>query len=414
MTTGSKLKLDTYTTIMLRAAQQMGCMLQVMPDREHLLKGYCPFHESSQIENTLTLLIDTSQGYFTCYNCKTRGNAKTFIARVWMIALTDVTALAQQHPDAGLDRPPYPQEYLVPVTKKTRYSQRQNTAVLTLAAAHYRENLQNNYEAIRFMVNTGIELRTARQIGLGFSNGQGLREYLKERQISEEEIQASPLFDPNSGREIMADRLTLAELDDAGGVSWMTSFTPPGNKPWERQRPSTVPLPGRRPRLMNMRVLGRRQKAVAITDDPRLYIALCAQHVPASLITRRSPTTDQLADYADSLATLLERKKARQITVMLQDNTAGARLHDRLRESRPKIRTRTALREEMDRLLNDGTADQETLFIARRGDPPAEKEEENQADGPPKDNNTDGHRRFRPPTQKGKAVDRRKNRTAGC
>ena len=369
MTNGAKLQLDTYTTIMLRAAQQMGCMLQVMPNREHLLKGYCPFHESSRIENSLTLLVDTNQGYFTCYNCKTRGNAKSFIARVWMVALSDVTLLTQQKPEAGMDRPAYPPEYLVPVTKKTRYSQRQNTAVLTLAAGYYRNNLDNNYEAIRFLINTGIEPRAARQLGLGFSNGQGLREYLTERGINKEEIQASPLFDANSGREIMANRLTLAELDEAGGVSWLTSFTPPGNKPWDRQRPSTVPLPGRRPRLMNLRVLTNRQKAVALTDDPRLYIALCAQHIPSTLVTRRSPTTEQLKDYAESLTTVLERKKTRQITLMLQDNTAGARLHDRLRESRPKIRTRTALRPELDRLLNEGIIDQETLFVARRGKP---------------------------------------------
>ena len=414
MTTVPKLHLDLYTTIMLRAAQQMGCMLQVMPDREHLLKGYCPFHESSQIENTLTLLVDTIQGYFTCYNCKTRGNAKSFIARVWVVALTDVTVLAQQKPEAGLDRPAYPAEYLTPVTRKTRYTQRQNTAVLTLAASHYRNNLENNYEAIRFLINSGIEPRTARQLGLGFSNGQGLREYLRARDISEEELQASPLFDANSGREILAGRLTLSEMDESGGVSWLTSFSPPGNKPWDRQRPSTVPLPGRRPRLMNLRVLSRRQKAVAVTDDPRLYLGLAAQQIPAALVTRRSPTREQAKDYAESIATVLERKKARQIAVMLQDNTARASLQERLLQSRPKIRTRPALRDELDRLLNEGSIDQDALFIARRGDPPPEESQEQQ---PPDEQHTKAiqqRRRFQPHAEKGKAVDRRKSRTEGC
>ena len=109
MTASNEETHESYTSIMLRAADQMGCNLEATPDRPNLLRGFCPFHNSTQIHNSLTPMVDTKTGFFTCYNCKTRGNTKTFVAKAWEDSLSDVTILAKQIKEPGMDRPPYPE-----------------------------------------------------------------------------------------------------------------------------------------------------------------------------------------------------------------------------------------------------------------------------------------------------------------
>ena len=373
-----------YFAQMMKVASDLGCQLQPNPHNRNQLRGLCPFHEASKLQNLKTLVVNTNSRKFWCTYCNTGGNPITFMAMAWSISAWDARVLAaNEENEIRAVRPPYPQEYFgrneggVPTP--------QNSALLTLATRYYGETLMVSYEPLFLMARLGIRPERARETGAGYCKGQGLREYLLERGVSREEIRISPLFNPNTGAEVMNGRLTLSDLDYTGATLWMTSTIPEEmreDNTWNKEMPSTYGIPGMRPFLFNNKTITRPGHRLTLTDDIRLYLLLECNEIPATLITRRYQDGGRPDEFAAQVARTLHERGIQDLTIAVHNRRRSYGIKDNFLECNEQNRETSLYRQEILEVLNDPQGHLEDFKKRSPGPIDGNDTEENPAEAP--------------------------------
>ena len=331
---------NSQFTNMLKMAREMGCQVQPSTGNPNILLGLCPFHESRTTQEAKTLQIDLSTARFWCVTCHASGNPTGFIARVWGVSAQEAYDLIRAGSKMEPDRPiwgtqPQPRDHSGP-------PQAQNSAILTMAAKYYRQQVEHSYNALHFLVRMGITPQKAMEHGFGYCTGEGLREYLERRGATTEEIEACPLFQELTGMEFLAGCPVLADTDWTGATIWMMAILPEENEnsnnngmAWPMHRPRTRGIPGRRNRLFNLKNVTPGSGSVTMTDDARLYLVLEASGFPTTLITqtRRPNNADVITE---RIASGLAGRNPGRIVVAMHDRELGERIGRATKAERPE------------------------------------------------------------------------------
>ena len=317
-----------FFTAMLQLAGDLGCQLSTTPSNPDVLRGLCPFHDASTLNNANTLQINTRSARFWCIICSAEGNPLAFISRAWGVSARDAHQLLTIDPSPTAERPPYPPDHFQ--SEDGRPSP-QNTALLTKASRHFGKKIYTNYEALHYLANLGIPPRQAELSGIGYATGQGLKDDLVEHGIHEDEILQSPLFSQNVDIEAFAGRITLSDLDFTSATLWITTLMPETPQPgsaWPSEKPIPRGIRGFKPYLFNLYSISQRFPRAILTDDPRLYMVLKTQNIPTSLITQRRRPTLGLADHCGRMAHSLLNRGLTHLIMALHDTEVATALRD--------------------------------------------------------------------------------------
>ena len=344
---------DQFRDTMIRIAQEMGCQLRPTAHNPSMLRGLCPFHDASTVTDSKTLEMDTRSPRFWCQMCEATGNPIAFAAMAWGVSATDAHQLLKENPDAGSERPDYPERHHEKPTLENAANAPQNTAILTRATAYYGRQARRSYPALYFMAKLGITPGEASKIGLGYCEGQGLRKHLQDNGIREKELTHSALFHDLVDTETFAGRIVISDMDFTGAALWMTSMPPEEPETgyiWRERKPPMYGLPGRRMYLMNLYSISSRNTEGALTDDPRLYAVLAAKGVPAALITQRRRTNQNLKIHCERVIQALRQKRVTRVVMAVHDHQQRNMIMQMMAETMPDVhvavRTRaSAIRE---------------------------------------------------------------------
>ena len=339
---------------MMRLSEEIGCQLKPNTKNPAVLNGLCPFHEAETLREAKTLSIDTEMLRFWCSTCDASGNPLAFIARVWGTSARDTYHLIEHQisnkGEITSERPAYPAKHFQRPREKAPIPQ--NTALLTRASKYYGRKLLGNFEPLHFLVQLGIHPRQATKIGLGYSTGEGLKEYLSQHGFSEDEIDNSPLFYESSDLEALTERITIAERDYTNAAMWMTSIPPEGlneNHKWSDRKPKTYGIRETRPHLLNTVTLTRRNPNAVLTEDARLYIILAVNEIPCILI----PQIDEdLSKNADLVLNELKSKNLENLSIAMHHREArrniGTRIPEEIQNANIRYFSRNDIMETLD------------------------------------------------------------------
>ena len=346
---------------MMRLSEEIGCQLRPNTKNPAVLNGLCPFHEADTMRDAKTLTIDTEMLRFWCSTCDASGNPLAFIARVWGASARDTYHLIQhqikEKGEITLERPPYPSKHFQRPREKAPIAQ--NTALLTRAGKYYGRKLLENFEPLHFLVQLGIHPKQATRIGLGYSTGNGLKEYLSRHGFSEDEINSSPLFYESSDLEVLTERITIAERDYTNAAMWMTSMLPEGlneNHKWSDRKPKTHGIRETKPHLLNTVNLTRRNPNAVLTEDARLYIILAVNDIPCILIHQ---IDDDLNKNADMVLNELKNKNLENLSIAMHHREARRKIGTRIPEEIQSARVRYFTRDDIMGTLDIQTRDLE-------------------------------------------------------
>ena len=359
MTTTRYRNTEEHFPRMMKLSEEIGCQLKPSATNPAVLNGLCPFHESDSLRGASTLSIDTQMLRFWCAVCEANGNPLAFIARVWGTSARDTYKLIQhqvsKNREITADRPAYPEEYF----KRHRETSPipQNTALLTRASKYYAKRMLENFEPLHFLAQLGIHPSQAAKIGVGYSTGKGLKEYLSQYGFSQEEIDNSPLFHQSSDLEVMTERITIADRDYTGAAMWITSILPQEpdeNRMWSERRPKTYGIKEIKPYLMNNMVLTRRHTNAVITEDARFYIVLAANQISCILIHQME---NDISRNTDLVLNELRRKDLDNLGIAMHHREARRRIGTKLPREIQGVAIRYFTRNDIMNVLNVQTRD---------------------------------------------------------
>ena len=336
-----------------RIAQESGCQMEEQPNVPFNFRGFCPFHEGDSITDTRTLLLNSRTNRFYCQYCRVQGPPHAFFARMWQTTMQDALQLLQHYPEAGPDRPPYPD----PETES-------NFALLTRASRHYQEAVTSP-EAVAFLTALGVDWKAAKRAGIGYAPGDTLYAYLKEQGAGEAELRVSPLFE-NSGRERLHGRLVLADLDPADGALQMGSIhagLPPRLGLWNPKRPRVKSVHvAHRSYLMGSRRIPANNDLTVLTDDARLYVIMRAEGLDAVLLDAQRN--------AETIARHLSRHRPKRLAVASHQRDLTQQVRRELHRMLPGIESCRFSRNWSREALNPQTRDLDQLRNFEPQEPP--------------------------------------------
>ena len=233
--------------------------------------GFCPFHGDPANSISRDLSLDVKQGRFNCTACRINDYASGFAARIWRMSRRDAMEHIEASAPPTVERPPH----------HSGDPRRQNTALLTRAMIHYRDNLNYSREAIWYLATLGLTIEQANEIGIGWCQRDGTAETvdaLKRNGVNDEELRQSSLMNQR-GQEQLEGCIVLSDRDYSGGVVWMAGIQPRGpnaGEPWPDRPPPARLLRGWRPYLFGLHNSDRRSQRLYISDDYRFTIRLQA------------------------------------------------------------------------------------------------------------------------------------------
>ena len=314
---------------MLELANQMGCQLEVTQDDRSTLRGFCPFHEGLNVQQTRTLRISARDARFSCHFCRAEGNPVAFFCKVWGINISDAhMLLGSLDGTVPLERPPFPKDAgRQPGAPPEQQNRWLNSAVLTRATKFYRQQLMTNYPPLMTLAKLGVPASAAAEAGLGYSIGTGLREYLVEQtDVTEDELKENALWNRHTQLEALAGRITISDLDYTGATLWITSMVPEEERhghTWRPERPYNYGIPGRKPWLFGQYSASDQTPWALYTDDPRLYIVAVSNKMPAMLMTQYRQPGEDLLDRCRRTATALLNRRMPNLTMAMHDREAA-------------------------------------------------------------------------------------------
>ena len=175
----------------------------VLHGKGRVRQGLCPFHQET--EGSFTVYADTEKFY--CFGCAARGDVLDFVGRMEGLTLPEAIRRLDDGSAAvaSTSNRPTPARPTAPATLPPR-----DPALLTAAARFYGGQLRRSPSAIQYLASRGIGLDAAIRLGLGYSTGHGLREYLQAAGFDGARQRASGLF-LERGAERFAGTITVPE-----------------------------------------------------------------------------------------------------------------------------------------------------------------------------------------------------------
>lgn len=321
---------------MLLLAELAGCQLR--PAANGQLRGLCPFHYATRTENVRALRVNEQRGTFLCSFCNIEGNAAMFAAHYWQVSVSEAAAMLQRGDDEITVERPTPVAMTPEEMRKPPIHRRQNTYLLTQAAAHYAQMLNRTPSAQNYLHRLGIPNRQWSRLNLGYARGTGLMEHLRQRAgVTDEELAASPLFrSDEDGRlsEVHQDVITVPNLDQAGNTTFimtMFPYCPDYDRPWKMEMKRMAPISGSRPDLMGS--FARREPAntLYVTDDLRVWLIIRAMSIPALYMTTIRERV------AESVTQSIARMRSTSVIIAVTRPELAQQIAERVADDRPEV-----------------------------------------------------------------------------
>ena len=176
---------------------------------------------------------------FYCFGCAARGDVLDFVGRMEGLTLPEVIRRLDDGSGTVVSpsNRPTPARPTAPATLPPR-----DPALLTAATRFYGGQLRRSPEAMQYLASRGIGLDAAMRLGLGYTPGHGLREYLQASGFTGQQLRDSGLF-LERGAERFAGTITVPDLA-SGRARWLT-----GRAVQPNARPRFQALPGPKPVL---------------------------------------------------------------------------------------------------------------------------------------------------------------------
>ena len=338
---------------LLSAAREADCDLRESGDGTETLRGRCPFHRTRNPADR-TLRVNAKEGFFRCRACNTGGNAGTFTAMIWGVAVTEAHEMLAEMEgmNATTERPRpialRPRELAL----ETRF-RRQNTHLLTVATRHFRRELKRRAIAAQYLRVLGVTPYDGRNAKLGFAGHTGLIEALRRGGCTEEEIEASPLTRRNGDGELeeaFYGSLVIPDLDMIGATKWMAMVPArPDHALNADQAPRPMELPGRRPYLLGASAFAAGAERVAVTDDVRIHAILLTKGIATCYtLGRRDPKR-----IADKLAA----KRPRALDILIRETAMAKEIGNDMRDAIGDRNITKWTTDEIARLIEPSTRD---------------------------------------------------------
>ena len=229
--------------------------------RGRVRQGVCPFHEETA--GSFTAYADSQRWY--CFGCGLGGDVLDFIQRLDGVDLPEAIRRLQGSSCR--------MSVAAPETATTRPVESvRDPQLLTAATQFYSAQLSRSPEAIGYLASRGIDLTSARRLGLGFSTGHGLHEHLDLLGFDDARLQSSGLFTERGER--FAGMIVVPEVI-AGRANWLT-----GRSIRTDARQRFTALPGPKPVLGSGR-LARPADWLVVTEGLFDWLTLASWGVPA-------------------------------------------------------------------------------------------------------------------------------------
>ena len=229
-------------------------------------QGLCPFHDEA--EGSFTVYADSERWY--CFGCGLGGDVLDFIRRVEDLSLPE--AIARLDGSPGLT----PRSAHRPAgTRRPRSAALapRDPALLTAAARFYAGGLRRHPEAREYLAARGIRLDAAARLGLGYAQGNGLRQALESAGFTEKRLSDSGLF-MERGAERFAGMVVVP--DASGGlVRWLA-----GRAVDQDRTPRFQALPGPKP-VLGLGRLGPAPPLAVVAEGLFDWLTLAGWGLPA-------------------------------------------------------------------------------------------------------------------------------------
>lgn len=324
------------TRRMLLLAAEAGCQLLPASNNPNQSRGFCPFHHATTTNALKTLRVDHSNGSFTCAFCQATGNPAIFAAMYWGVSVPEAYQLLGA-PDTEISTTrPLPIALRPPESDKDPRYRRQNSYVLTQAAAYYAERLERARPAQLYLSRLGLSRPQTERLQLGYATGTGLLHQLRKAGVADAEIASNPLFNADAEgnfTERYHDLITIPNRDLAGNTSWLLLVSPASpdfDEAFPRSPGRVLHLRGLRPFTLGALNLPQHPTQVGVTDDIRVWLVLQAAAIPTIyLVGENEPNTD-------SLQRALRRTAAAEIIVACHRNQTGQQVGQQFREQQTR------------------------------------------------------------------------------
>ena len=231
--------------------------------RGRVRQGVCPFHDETAGSFTV---YANSQRWF-CFGCGLGGDVLDFIQRLDGVGLPEAIRRLQggswgsvQRPSRSASHQPSAQPF------------NPDPQLLTAATQFYATQLSRSPEAVGYLASRGIDLASARRLGLGFSTGHVLREHLDLLGFDDARLQSSGLFAERGER--FAGMIVVPEIV-AGRARWLAGRS---IQPDARQR--FTALPGPKPTL-GLGRLPRPSDWIVVTEGLFDWLTLASWDIPS-------------------------------------------------------------------------------------------------------------------------------------
>jgi len=173
--------------------------------------GLCPFHR----EKTPSFFVNKEDQLFYCFGCHEGGNIINFVEKINNLDFVEaVKYLAER---GGVPLPEedgtVSKEYRL---KKTIYDINKSAAMI------FHNNLKKNKEALEYLTNRGLDIKTIKNFGLGFAENKysSLYEQLRKEGFSEDDIVKSGVVSKKDKNvyDFFRNRIIFPVIDLRGNV----------------------------------------------------------------------------------------------------------------------------------------------------------------------------------------------------
>ena len=233
--------------------------------RGRVRQGVCPFHEET--EGSFTVYADSQRWY--CFGCGLGGDVLDFIQRTDGVDLPEAIRRLERAP------PPGPQA-AAPATRQPASTEPlpavRDPALLTAAVRCYQRRLELSEAGRAYLASRGISPQAARELGLGYASGSGLRDWLRQAGFDDQRILGSGLV--REQRERFGGMIVVPDLI-GGRVHWLA-----GRSIWPQVSPRFQALPGPKP-LLGLQRLDCQSPWIVVAEGLFDWLLLSAWGLPA-------------------------------------------------------------------------------------------------------------------------------------
>ncbi len=177
-------------------------------------KGKCPFHN----EKTPSFFVSPDRGSYYCFGCQAKGDIFTFVEEFEGLDFVGALKVLAEKAGVKLER--------FDGTKKTEDDMMYS--VLEQATFFYQKKLSENKDALRYLMERGLNSDTVREFRLGFapSEWRGLYDFLLDRGSKPEEmlsvglvkVKEGSLVGPKGYYDTFRGRIIFPIADSSGRV----------------------------------------------------------------------------------------------------------------------------------------------------------------------------------------------------